>query len=111
MNKCWTVGNAFCGSVLILAACNTGTTSADDKSVTGTKSDPEQSCDDLSGVSNDELNKRHSLGYVPKSPVSDSFCGTCSLFITGTKENCGECFLFKGPVHAEGYCIQFAPKV
>lgn len=68
-------------------------------------------CNDLSGVNKDELEKREKLGYVDKSPVSESYCGNCSMFLPGGQgKDCGTCMLFKGPVYASGYCIQYVAK-
>jgi hypothetical protein len=67
-------------------------------------------CDDLTGVSPGEVDKRKKLAYVTKSPLPDSQCGNCSLYVppAGGKA-CGGCMLFKGPVRAEGYCTYWAP--
>jgi hypothetical protein len=67
-------------------------------------------CDDLTGVSPGEVDKRKKLAYVTKSPLPDSRCGNCSLYVppAGGKA-CGGCMLFKGPVRAEAYCTYWAP--
>jgi hypothetical protein len=67
-------------------------------------------CDDLTGVAPGEIDKRKKLAYVTKSPIPDSRCGNCSLYIPPAKDKaCGGCMLFKGPVRAEGYCTYWAP--
>lgn len=67
-------------------------------------------CDDMTGVSPAELAKRKKLAYVNKSPIEDSHCGNCALYlIPGKGKACGGCALFKGPVRAEGYCAYWAP--
>jgi hypothetical protein len=67
-------------------------------------------CDDLTGVPPGEIEKRKKLAYVNKSPIADSHCGNCSLYIPPAKDKaCGGCMLFKGPVRAEGYCTYWAP--
>lgn len=67
-------------------------------------------CDDLSDVSASEIEKRNKLAYVNESPIPDSRCGNCSLYIPPATENaCGGCMLFKGPVRAEGYCTYWVP--
>ena len=44
--------------------------------------------------------KRKQLGYVDKTPIPESHCSNCGLYLP--KE--GGCQLFKGPVNANGYC-------
>jgi hypothetical protein len=70
-------------------------------------SDP---CDDLTGVSAEDLDKRKKLAYVIKSPIPDSHCSNCALHLPPAKgKTCGGCLLFKGPVRDEGYCAYWAP--
>ena len=115
INKILGTGSLIFGGALFLNSCNTNDSSgekSEDKSEDkkqGTSDDP---CNDLSGVSDGELKKRQSLGYVTKSPDPENYCGNCALFIPPAKEgDCGGCLLFKGPVHAEGHCVQWAAKV
>ncbi|ACU02557.1 MULTISPECIES: high-potential iron-sulfur protein [Pedobacter] len=72
-----------------------------------TKIDP---CDDMTGVSPAELAKRKKLAYVNKSPIEDSHCSNCALYLPpGKGKSCGGCVLFKGPVRPTGYCAYWAP--
>jgi len=67
-------------------------------------------CDDLTGVSADEVAKRKKLAYVNKTPIPDSHCSNCALYLPPAKDKpCGGCMLFKGPVRSEGYCAYWAP--
>lgn len=67
-------------------------------------------CDDLSGVSAEEVDKRKKLAYVNKTPIPDSHCSNCALYLPPAKDKpCGGCLLFKGPVRSEGYCAYWAP--
>lgn len=67
-------------------------------------------CDDLTGVSPEEIEKRKKLAYVNQSPIPDSRCSNCALHIPAkTGAACGGCLLFKGPVRDEGYCAYWAP--
>lgn len=67
-------------------------------------------CDDLKGVSADEIAKRKKLAYVNKTPIPDSHCSNCALYLPPAKDKpCGGCMLFKGPVRSEGYCAYWAP--
>lgn len=67
-------------------------------------------CDDLTGVSAEEVAKRKKLAYVNKTPIPDNHCSNCALYLPAAKDKpCGGCMLFKGPVRAEGYCAYWAP--
>lgn len=67
-------------------------------------------CDDLTGVSAEEVEKRKKLAYVTKTPIPDSHCSNCTLYLPPAKDKpCGGCMLFKGPVRPEGYCAYWAP--
>jgi hypothetical protein len=77
------------------------------KAVQPVKKNP---CDDLSGVSADEIEKRKKLAYVTKTPIPDSHCSNCTLYLPPAKDKpCGGCLLFKGPVRPDGYCAYWAP--
>lgn len=67
-------------------------------------------CDDLTGVSAEDIEKRKKLAYVNKTPIPDSRCSNCTLYLPPVKDKpCGGCMLFKGPVRPEGYCAYWAP--
>ena len=67
-------------------------------------------CDNMEGVSAEEQAKRKKLAYVNKTPIPDSHCSNCALYIPAGKDKpCGGCLLFKGPVRTEGYCAYWAP--
>jgi len=67
-------------------------------------------CEDLSAVSAEEVEKRKKLAYVTKTPIPDSHCSNCTLYIPPSKDKqCGGCMLFKGPVRPDGYCAYWAP--
>lgn len=69
-------------------------------------------CADLTGLSDEELEKRKKLGYEASTPVSDNRCDNCQLYLPPTAERkCGGCQLFKGPVEAAAYCTYWAPRV
>lgn len=107
INKCLTTGGLFLSSAYILSSCNAspGGEKQTDKKNTQAK----DTCNDLSEVSEAELKKRNSLGYVIKSPNPDNFCGNCSLYLPPKEgKACGGCLLFKGPVYKEGHCVQWA---
>src|SRR5688572_16742073 len=73
---------------------------------------PVSSCNDLMGVSENDLAVRKKLGYVEKSPIADNQCQNCNLYLPPKPEHkCGGCMLFKGPVFNDAYCTYWAPKV
>ena len=92
---------------IAFTSCRSGERSSEEEQPTVSP----ESCDDLSGLSMEEIQKRESFAYVTESPVSDSYCNNCHLWIPqeGNKD-CGKCLLFMGPVYASGYCTYWAPQ-
>lgn len=69
------------------------------------------SCDDLSGLTAEEIKLRETFGYVQQSPMADNQCSNCNLWIPNENDpSCGRCLLFKGPVYAAGHCTSWAPQ-
>ncbi len=68
------------------------------------------SCTDMSQVSEADVELRKSLAYQEISPIDESICGNCNLWLP-PKGNvkCGGCTLFGGPVATDGYCTYWAP--
>jgi hypothetical protein len=70
-----------------------------------------RSCDDFSGVTENDKKTREKLGYVNESPIEDMTCNKCNLWLPPEGDKpCGGCMLFKGPVHATGYCTYWTAK-
>lgn len=68
-------------------------------------------CQDFSMVTDKDLEARKKLGYLEKSPIAESKCGNCQLWLPPKEgSNCGNCQLFKGPVLTAGYCTYWAPQ-
>ena len=110
INKCLSTGSVFLGAAVFLNSCGTNESSVN-KNENKKQSTSEDPCNDLSGVSEEEIKKRQSLGYVTKSSTPGNFCGNCGLHIPPKpNEECGGCMLFKGPVHNEGLCVQWTAK-
>jgi hypothetical protein len=106
-------GSVAFGSVLLIAG-NTARSMANEGDSKKPSKNPQplqkNPCDDLTGVSTDEVAKRKKLAYVNKTPIPDSHCSNCALYLPPAKDKpCGACMLFKGPVRAEGYCAYWAP--
>lgn len=68
-------------------------------------------CSDLSGLTENDLEARKSLGYQDKAPLHDKRCATCSLFLPAKDaKDCGKCTLFKGPINPGGTCTYWSAK-
>lgn len=103
------MGGMLLGGVFFISGCGDGKKPAKETKDAGETKKPE-SCSDLSGVSEEEKDKRKKLGYVEETPIADSKCGNCKLYLPpGENEHCGSCSLFKGPVEENGYCTYYAP--
>ncbi|MFK5973882.1 MAG: hypothetical protein QM485_11465 [Flavobacteriaceae bacterium] len=108
INRCFSIGSLFLGGVLFFN-CRGKNESSSNESENKKQITSEDSCNGLTSVSAGEIKKRESLGYVTKSSVPDNICGNCSLFIPPKpNEECGRCILFRGPVHYDGHCVQWA---
>jgi hypothetical protein len=69
-------------------------------------------CLDYSDLSEEDIKKRKSLGFVEKAPAESKHCANCNLYLPAQQgEECGRCQLFKGPVPPEAYCTYWAPQV
>lgn len=63
------------------------------------------SCNDTSGLSEDEIATRTSAGYVESSMRSGQNCENCSLYEAPAEgESCGGCQSVPGPINPEGWC-------
>ena len=108
INKCFKTGSLFLGGALFLncRGKNESSSNASENKIQSTLEDP---CNDLTDVSEGEIKKRQSLGYVKQSAVPNNSCGNCALYIPAKPDKkCGGCILFKGPVYIEGHCVQWA---
>lgn len=103
-------GAAITGAGIFIQGCQ-GDNNSSTKTDSGSAPVSADPCSDFSGVSAAELEKRKKFGYVDKTPEEGKACHNCGLFIPWEKEKtCGGCLLFKGPVHTDGYCMQWAAK-
>nr|WP_295930540.1 high-potential iron-sulfur protein [uncultured Dyadobacter sp.] len=69
-------------------------------------------CSDLTDVDPTDVEKRKSLGYTNQSPLPDSQCDNCKLWVPAKEgQECGGCLLFAGPVNPGGHCTYWAPQV
>ncbi len=66
-------------------------------------------CNNLSALSEKDLDARKKLGYVKESPIAEKTCDKCKLWLPpAAGKQCGGCMLFKGPVYTAGYCTYWA---
>lgn len=72
---------------------------------------PAADCNDLSGLSADDLKPREAVAYVAKSTEADKMCSNCRFMKPASEPNgCNGCQLFKGPVNPEGNCKSWFKK-
>jgi hypothetical protein len=69
------------------------------------------SCQDLSGLSAEELRARETLEYQERSGEPGRTCAACLQFVEPAgADTCGRCRLLGGPVHPLGSCRAFAAR-
>lgn len=108
LEKCWESSLAFSAGSIWITACRS-TKKIVAKSGAPAAANP---CEDLTGVSQVDVEKRNALGYVSLSPMPDKQCDGCKLWIPMPEgKECGGCLLFTGPVAPEGNCTYWAPRV
>ncbi len=108
ISKWFGTGSLILGGAVVIKSCDLKKPAVEDKK----EASANFSCDDFSRVSKSEMEKRQKFAYVEKSPVAENYCGNCSMYVPqGQEKACGGCMLFKGPVLASGYCIQYVVKV
>lgn len=72
---------------------------------------PEPSIIDSSQMTQDDFDKRKNLGYVEKTPIEDSRCDNCALYLKPEGDSkYGGCQLLRGPIAPEAYCAYWAAK-
>lgn len=66
---------------------------------------------DSSQMTQEDFDKRKNLGYVEKSPIEESRCDNCALYLKPEGDSkYGGCQLLRGPIAPEGYCPYWAAK-
>lgn len=70
-------------------------------------------CDDVSGLTPDEINRRKELKYVDRSSNSQQTCGGCNHVqpVPGSNDPCKRCSVLPGPVHIDGWCSAWIARV
>ena len=106
VTKPFLLGSVFLGATIALSKCKSKTNSENEEKK-NVNADP---CEDLSGLSKNDIEARTKFAYVEKSPIPDKTCSNCKLHIPPKEgKECGACLLFKGPVYPSGYCTYWAP--
>lgn len=99
-------GSAILGAGFLISSCGGNSQNHEDETNSAALVDK---CDDYSGLSDEEIKKRESLGYVDKTPIPEAYCANCALFLKRKEgQKCGGCQLFKGPVFDDAYCTYWA---
>jgi hypothetical protein len=71
----------------------------------------ELTCEDTSGLSEEDAELRTALEYRDRSPHERAKnCSNCAFFVAGAKNQCGQCTLVRGPINPLGYCNSWAAK-
>jgi hypothetical protein len=116
INKSVCTVSAMPAIALFLNACNNATESKQTE-VKKTEEKPEAKaaadpCNDFTGVTEADMQARQKMGYVKASPIAESKCQNCQLFLPyKDSPGCGKCQLFKGPVLTGAYCTYWAPQI
>ncbi len=70
-----------------------------------------EACDDLTGLTEVEIQQREQLQYVAQSQKEEQICANCRFWQPDQQEGaCGGCQLIKGPIHPNGWCQTWAPQ-
>jgi hypothetical protein len=94
LRKTLAVGAAVAGSGALLACSK----------------DEGLSCQDVSGLSADEQQRRTALQYTDKTPKPEQTCDNCQFYQAKAADQCGGCTILPGPVHPKGWCASWAAK-
>lgn len=112
LKRCTYAIPSLVGIGLLAAGCNSGEPGKNTDSNANNNNAAPKSCDDFSGVSDNDLKTRKNFNYVDVSPDKNKMCKKCNLHIPAKPGvECGGCMLFKGPVKDTGTCTYWAPKV
>ena len=112
----WLKYAAGVGAAAVLSACERGRVHAE-KSTTTTADagrSPEQvRCDDVAGLSGDEIERRKALKYTDRSSDGNRTCGGCMHLqpVPGSNSPCKRCSVVPGPVHVDGWCSSWTARV
>jgi hypothetical protein len=73
---------------------------------------PPFACTDTSDLPAADAQTRATLAYAEPAPNPTRRCGECQQYVAPPDgQGCGSCKVVKGPVHPNGTCKAFAPKL
>lgn len=112
------LGAVALGSGAILSACGGGQEQPHDPGAMEDHMPGEEpmmadaACDDLSGLTDADIQMRETLQYVDVSTKEDQLCSNCQLYVVPEGDApCGGCQIIKGPIAPGGWCSSWAAKV
>ena len=109
LQKCFSSVLSLAMIPVVVESCHSKSNVPEKKNNTASSTDP---CGDYSGLSEEDIKKRQSLGFVQKASSAERQCGNCNLWLPpADNQACGICQLFKGPVPSTASCTYWAPKV
>ena len=107
LQQLFVTGGSIATLGLLLTAC--GNSADTEKAKTKPEIDSAKKPVDDGSVTEADLAKRQQLGYVEHTPMEDSYCANCALYLAPTDERkFPGCQLFKGEVNPNGYCTYWA---
>ena len=70
-------------------------------------------CDDVSGLTPDEIKRRKELKYVDRTRNPQQTCGSCNHVqpVPGSDDPCKRCSVLPGPVHIDGWCSAWIARI
>ncbi len=70
-------------------------------------------CDDVSGLTPDEVGRRKALQYVDRTRNPQQTCGSCNHVqpVPGSNDPCKRCSVVPGPVHIDGWCTAWIARI
>lgn len=103
------LGVAAAGGGSLLAACGGKEATPDVQPPASSETVAEGSCNDLTGLTEQEKQMRGALQYVDVTDIPDKRCDNCQLYIPPEGgAACGGCKILKGPVAPAGHCTSWA---
>ncbi len=114
--KASAIGAVAIGGSSVLAACGgkEGASEAPAAAPAAPQAAPKTAaatCNDLTGLTEQEKQMRTALQYADETTIPDKRCDNCQLYIEPEGDSaCGGCKILKGPIAAAGYCTSWAAK-
>jgi hypothetical protein len=110
-------GSALTGAGALLSGCGDGKEKAEEiggkpKDLIDSAARGVDPCDDLSALSEAEIEVRENFEYEPRSSEPGENCANCQFWTEPQGASpCGGCTLMKGPINPQGNCISWAEQV